>query len=573
MKKILLSLTAAMLSLVGTAQVIVYVQAPSPNEGNYDFTYAEGTTWGVGDLTDPVNAVSGIMEFVDDGTAADSLACNPLINDLNGKVAVLYRGSCEFGLKAFNAQEAGAVGVIIINNAAGAPVAMGGGANGLDVTIPVVMISAADGALLRPEILAENTTVFIGSKNGLYDDDLGMTDADVLRAKSFSNLQLLSQDDTEFSVDLGSWVRNYGNNDQTNITLSCSIDLNSSNIYSATSAPFDLVSGDSVFVPLAPFSQSSYANGFYEVTYTINMGATDESSYDNVRRADFMISDSLWSYSLLNSTTFKPVNDQNQFNGSTNEMQTCIAFQDANASRVAVMGMNFSAGTSQNPTPTSIDGEFLDIIVYEWTDVFTDINDVAIDFNNIGTDQLASVEYIYTSNAQSENIYVGFDEPIVLEDDVRYLFCLRLPSPTIYPGYESTQDYNWNFETYLQPINMLQLDGGQWFPIGFGTDLTPAISVNFIDATTANLVELPSSDLAVYPNPANEFINVPLGYAEGNVQLEIVDITGKIVSTQTVVMNSAMVNVDVTTLPTGVYTLKLTYADGTCKEAKVIVTR
>ena len=31
-------------------------------------------------------------------------ACNPLVNDLTGKIAVFYRGSCQFGTKAFNAQ-------------------------------------------------------------------------------------------------------------------------------------------------------------------------------------------------------------------------------------------------------------------------------------------------------------------------------------------------------------------------------------------------------------------------------------------------------------------------------------
>src|SRR5688572_9627755 len=171
MKKILLSVGALLFAVMSSAQIICYVEAPSPNEGSYDFTIGTGTSWGTPDMTDPLNAVSGIMEFVENATPSDSLACTALTNDLTGKIAVLYRGSCEFGLKAKNAQDAGAIGVIIIYNAAGAPVAMGGSVDGPLVTIPVVMISNTDGALLRPEILAENTTVFIGSKNGLYDDD------------------------------------------------------------------------------------------------------------------------------------------------------------------------------------------------------------------------------------------------------------------------------------------------------------------------------------------------------------------------------------------------------------------
>jgi len=41
MKKIVLLLSLSLLATIGGAQVIFYVQAPSPNEGNYDFTFAE----------------------------------------------------------------------------------------------------------------------------------------------------------------------------------------------------------------------------------------------------------------------------------------------------------------------------------------------------------------------------------------------------------------------------------------------------------------------------------------------------------------------------------------------------
>lgn len=573
MKKLLLSVAASLWAFASTAQIICYVEAPSPNEGNYDFTYASGTTWACPDMTNPANAVSGVMRMADDGTSADSLACASLVNDLTGYVAVLYRGSCEFGLKAKNAQDAGAIAVIIINNAAGAPVAMGGGAEGLNVTIPVVMISSADGALLRPEILAETSTVFIGSKNGLYGDDLAMRPGDVLRAKSFSNVQLLCQDNTEFEVELGSWVRNYGTNDQTGITLNCMVDMGVANLYNSTSAPFDLASGDSVFVSLPAFSQFTYANGYYDVLYTLDMGPADESDYDNAQEADFMMNDSLWSYASMDPVTLKPITDMTQFNSSTSTLEICVAFQDPNASRVFARGINFSAGTSQNPTPTSIDGEFIEISIYEWNDNFVDINDVALDLNNISIDEIAAAEYIYTGNLQAENVYAEFDTYLALEDDKRYMFCLNIYSPTIYPGYDSHLDYNWNFENYQQPINMLRIDGGQWYPAGYGTDQSPAISINFVDANSIGLVELPKTEMSVYPNPANAIINVPLGECEGDVLVSLIDITGKTVLSQNVSMHSAMLSLDVTSVATGTYTLKVMLADNTSKEVQVVINR
>ena len=108
MKKLLLSIGFALMATIGGAQVIVYVEAPSPNEGNYDHTYAEAASgWGVLDLTDPANSVQGTMVMADDGSADPNEACNALVNGtaINGNIAVLYRGSCEFGLKAKNCQD------------------------------------------------------------------------------------------------------------------------------------------------------------------------------------------------------------------------------------------------------------------------------------------------------------------------------------------------------------------------------------------------------------------------------------------------------------------------------------
>ncbi len=72
-------------------------------------------------------------------------ACTPLSNAaaLQGKVVLLQRGTCDFVTKVANAQAAGAKAVVVFNNAAGNPIAMGG-TNPANV-IPGVMVSLADG--------------------------------------------------------------------------------------------------------------------------------------------------------------------------------------------------------------------------------------------------------------------------------------------------------------------------------------------------------------------------------------------------------------------------------------------
>ncbi len=88
--------------------------------------------------------VSGAVELANDGSADNpTFACNPLSNgngaDLNGKIVLIDRGGCEFGAKAKNAQNSGAIAAIVCNFEE-ATISMGGGAQGSTVTIPVVMV-------------------------------------------------------------------------------------------------------------------------------------------------------------------------------------------------------------------------------------------------------------------------------------------------------------------------------------------------------------------------------------------------------------------------------------------------
>lgn len=83
------------------------------------------------------------------GTNANE-GCGTISNAaaLSGNIAVALRGTCNFSEKALNAQNAGAIGLIIINNQASAPPSLGAGTGSGSVTIPVIMISQTQGASL-----------------------------------------------------------------------------------------------------------------------------------------------------------------------------------------------------------------------------------------------------------------------------------------------------------------------------------------------------------------------------------------------------------------------------------------
>jgi hypothetical protein len=146
-----------------TDQSQILLSVTKPNAIANNFTFQAPSAWGA-NLQNTYAA--GELVVVNDGSAGDSLGCNALTNAaaVSGKIAVVYRGSCEFGNKALNAQNAGAIGVIIINNVSGT-MDMGVGANGAAVNIPVAMISNADGAILKSQLDAGTTVrAILGTK-------------------------------------------------------------------------------------------------------------------------------------------------------------------------------------------------------------------------------------------------------------------------------------------------------------------------------------------------------------------------------------------------------------------------
>jgi subtilisin-like proprotein convertase family protein len=94
-----------------------------------------------------VSPINGNIIYMQDGSSS-YLGCNPYTaGSLTGKVALIDRGVCNFTNKVLNAQNAGAIGVIVVNNNPGGIVNMSG-ANP-SITIPSIFISQADGLLIK----------------------------------------------------------------------------------------------------------------------------------------------------------------------------------------------------------------------------------------------------------------------------------------------------------------------------------------------------------------------------------------------------------------------------------------
>jgi hypothetical protein len=100
-----------------------------------------------------VDELEGDFELVDTGAANPTFGCDPLVGFTPGNVAFIERGDCEFGLKALNAENAGASAVIIANDRDGDVIVnMAGGDDGGAVTIPVIAIGQDDGTAIKAEL-------------------------------------------------------------------------------------------------------------------------------------------------------------------------------------------------------------------------------------------------------------------------------------------------------------------------------------------------------------------------------------------------------------------------------------
>jgi hypothetical protein len=130
------------------------LQLNSPNSiaGKYQVGTA---TFGPG--LSPIGLPGSLAQVFDAADAAGPSttdACSTITNPgaVAGKIAFADRGTCPFVVKAKNAQNAGAIGLVVADNVPGNPTIMYGSDPSL--TIPTVRITQADGDLIKSQLSA-----------------------------------------------------------------------------------------------------------------------------------------------------------------------------------------------------------------------------------------------------------------------------------------------------------------------------------------------------------------------------------------------------------------------------------
>jgi len=583
MKKCLLFSLFLLFTVFGFSQTVVFeVLTPDPVTGIYPLTYSTSAQgWSaMPDLALPENAVTGELVFVSDGTAADSLACNPLVNgaEVDGKIAVIWRGSCEFGVKSHNAWEAGAIAVILVNNAVGeAPILAGAGTSGLGelVTVPVTMTDRATGELLREYILAGTATALLGLQ--IFENDITMTPGNVIRPDWAAKPSAIVQNADDFTLAVGTFVSNSGNAYQTGVSLTATITFGDDIIYNESASALEIESGAEIFIALPEFSQDSYEMGEYVLVYTIDSDLDEEFPVDNVPiTSRFTITSDIFSYHPVNPETemIEPTRFTRAatFDGF---LQPCAHFRDANASMLRAEGIYTAAQTAV--IGDVISDQILEAHLYEWGDEFenTDAPEIPIALLNASVESpTAFGEFAFTSeDQQGQVVYIPFEEPVVLQDNMRYLFCITTTNANLNLAFASSSvDYTSTQALMLQPITPL-FNAANFFVAGFGYDVAAAHAVQLVDITvgTDNTDRV---DITPYPNPTRDFIAIPYAGSAASATIHIYDLTGRLVkSVNANYGGDNMIQIDMNGVTNGSYVFNMQFNDNTSSTFKVVVAR
>ena len=592
MKKILLSFSIVAFAYFTNAQVIVAGVSPSNIVGNYPNAWADPAGgWGTPNFLIPGTYIQDTLMLANDGSEGlnaqgnpvSAAACNPLLNNLNGKIAVIYRGDgttnttsggCEFGLKALNAQNAGAIGVIIINREPGV-ITPGPGASGATVTIPVVMLSNTDGAILVNQMQSGAVVVFIGNKTLLFANDVRLSSGAAFAPKQGFVPALLAQNGTEFNFSLGARIYNDGNLPQGNVSLRATVTNPSGNlVYDNSVSGLNISSVDSADVDptgnftLADFSLASYPTGTYTLTYTASLDSLDEYASDNSISYTFTISESIYSAAKIDTATGLPSGKTFYRPSENNQTYSiCSAINNPNASRLAVEGLYFAAtkGTVV-PDDTLMAGEEMNLTLYKWEDAFLDLNDANFGFTTLT--EMAQAYFYYTDESQEgETVYGAFASPVVLDDNQRYLACVQTVNINLYMGHDNT-NYTWNTDYYLQPICPNESDG-TWFSAGFGTDVPNAVGIKVMSSAGIGISEINTVNGSAYPNPTSDDLTISIE-GEGVANVTVTDISGRNAAKSVVSLVNGKANFNVSALEVGMYIFNVVLENGKTSQFNVV---
>ena len=479
-------------------------------------------------------------------------------SSLNGKIAVLYRGTCEFGMKTWLAENNGAEAVLLINHTANdfAP-GMAGGDSGTVVNIPIVSLSYEDGNYLLKQMEKGPVVVRIGNDRSNLSYDI-MTKKSRCLGPPLRTMPYKSFH--EYIKDMHAYelisITNTGSQD---------LDFKYWNIleYQSSVIAHSFWNGDNV------------PNNDYTISYGTDIDSImlpDPGSIQQLPQGPHTLTTFLESNFDEDTTNnkasfplfFNNVVSLASTDSSNGEIIANFYPSEHDSSYISCMYLDPSLTSQIGANPEGVyfsiskddglvGGEQIELEIYP------DLSSSSI-FNDT-----------YTCPSDTLNKKIIY-HPITLQSIDGYI-CLKTESPSVKFGYESVPNYLSDYvydideQQFLlgdgmnRRFNPVQIDG-VWDEF-YGWGRVKALSLGIKYGSPQNIAENKAIKTELFPNPTKDIVTISVADFSGNIFTEVYDIVGN------KLQSTSETTISLGDYANGIYLLKVAYGNRV-EEIKVV---
>ncbi len=562
---------------------ILVLRGPGGQTLEYDQAVAcqiLGTTWG-GDVT-KVPQIKGDLVFGFDapGGQVDSLLCDTVLNDYTGKIVVVRRGVCAFSIKTLNAQRAGAIAVIALNNVA----------NTADCAVPNPGADPASAPLVTiPTVTTSQvaaTQILNLLNSGTVEGEFVLPPfgpRDIKIVEGFYTPASVQTPEAHMGEDIFAFSATLFNSGEseiaTNVVLVSEVQrADGSVIFADTVLLGDIAVGDTVIsseidttVTLwPPTVANGIVTGTYNLVHKVFADGTDARPSDNVSSAPFIVTDFLFAKEDGNivqasrpSTLPTAWHWGNVYRTSSSTLE--------NYKAVSVV-INYATNAAPDPQPNEIQA---DISLFRVND------DIGEDFSGFDPEQFPpeqDLTFVAFGSFQAppdaaqfqdhEISLVDFNtlEDIVpLDKGARYVAMVSFKEPynTVFLSYGDVA-------TLPGVSDLLYIDS--WSG-GFVGDPDPYVRLNLGLLVTTDERPLLDNTMRIVPNPVSETLNLQFDFVKPTqATITLADMTGKVITIddRPSLLNDQL-QYPVTRLAPGTYLARVATPEGTLTKQFVVV--
>lgn len=524
--------------------------------------------------------------FVDDGSANPNQGCNAIINgaEVAGKIALIDRGGCEFGLKCLNAEQGGAIAVVVFNNAAGAgTIVMGAGAVGASVTIPSVMLSYEDGQIIRNALATGPVNMSIGAYKFPYD--IGTDRQNIMNAP-MGVIPTVQAEESIFTVVPAAIIKNKGQNEAVNVTLSATVDYapiggsTSLQVYDESASLASLAVDSSDIIDLPDFVPTE-GGGIYDISYVLSSDNDDNPEVlgDNEISSRFILTDNVYCKGGWDLDNNRPARTNAYTISGGGNIEFLSGFYMPKGEGYRLDSMQFYVSSAVNfgaLEPGSING-----YVYQWIDANLD--------SAVTNNELVFVGFAPVENLDSAATDAWLTIPIletvdyepgylVDEDDAKFFVGVRYQGAelvyfgfdenydqTVYTNYLAQQDLDLSYIGINSWDNLVpNIESGFLFT-GFRGSAATALYISQVASSNTEKAPIAAS-VSLFPNPTSSILTVETDLLNNTrtVEYTIRDVSGRMVFSTEKDVNGTYdkAQFDVSRLAAGQYFLTLKTAAG-----------